>query len=391
MQAPNPHEAVDAARRRVDRRCSVLMPVLNEERHIARSVDAMRKQRFDGELEFLVIDAGSTDRTRELLQELARVDPRIRVFNNPRRFAASGLNVGLRHATGRWVARMDAHTEYPDDYVLRGVERLAHGDTRWVSGPPIARGEGPVSRAVALALRTRLGRGGSRKWAAERSDREREYALDSGVFAGVWERETVLAYGGWDEAWLVNQDSEMAGRFLAEGEKLICLEAMGAWYVPRDSFRALWRQYLRYGEYREKTAVRHPHTMRRSHLLAPGLAVTSLVALAAPRRLRRVARVGLGVYVGALGGAAASVAGSADQRGDVLRVPVVLAVMHFAHGAGALLGVRRHGPPLAALARVLGFSDWARRLAPPPEPVFAPSLFRDPASGQQQEATVPSA
>jgi GT2 family glycosyltransferase len=366
------------------------MPVLNEERHIARSVEAMRKQRFDGELEFLVIDGGSTDRTLELLEELARLDPRVHVLNNPRRIAASGLNVGLRHATGRWVARMDAHTEYPDDYVMRGAQRLARNDTRWVSGPPIARGQGRVSRAVALALRTRLGRGGSRKWAAERSDRQREYELDSGVFAGVWERETLLAYGGWDESWLVNQDSEMAGRFLAEGEKLICLEAMGAWYVPRDSLRALWRQYLRYGEFREKTALRHPQTMRRSHLLAPGVVATSLVALAAPRPLRRVARMGLGLYAGALAGAAVSVTGGAQERGDVLCVPAVLAVMHFAHGSGALLGVRRYGPPLAALARVLGFGEWARRLAPPPERVFAPSLFSDGASGQQQEAVVQS-
>jgi hypothetical protein len=182
----------------------------------------------------------------------------------------------------------------------------------------------------------------------------------------------------------------MAGRFLAEGEKLICLEAMGAWYVPRDSLRALWRQYLRYGEFREKTALRHPQTMRRSHLLAPGVVATSLVALAAPRPLRRVARMGLGLYAGALAGAAVSVTGGAQERGDVLCVPAVLAVMHFAHGSGALLGVRRYGPPLAALARVLGFGEWARRLAPPPERVFAPSLFSDGASGQQQEAVVQS-
>ena len=49
-----------------------------------------------------------------------------------------------------------------------------------------------------------------------------------GVFAGVWERETLLEYGGWDEGWARNQDSEMAGRFLARGERLICLPQMAA-------------------------------------------------------------------------------------------------------------------------------------------------------------------
>ena len=267
--------------------CSVLMPVLNEERHIEASVAAMRRQSFDGSIEFLVIDGGSTDRTLEILQQLAAEDPRIRILTNPLRTTPSGLNVGLAHARGRWVARMDAHTSYPADYVALGVQRLAQGDTRWVSGPPIATGNGPVSRAVALALRTSLGRGGSRKWASDRDSQAREYDLDSGVFAGVWARETLLAYGGWDERWARNQDSEMAGRFLERGERLVCLPEMASEYTPRNSVGSLWRQYLDYGDYREWTAVRHPDTMRRSHLLAPGLVVTTAAALAGPRPVRR--------------------------------------------------------------------------------------------------------
>src|SRR5215471_15789892 len=109
------------------------MPVLNEERHIEASVAAMRGQTFDGPMEFLLIDGGSTDRTLEILRDLAAEDPRIRILSNPRRTTPSGLNVGLAHARGRWVARMDAHTEYHADYVALGVQRLARGGTRWVS------------------------------------------------------------------------------------------------------------------------------------------------------------------------------------------------------------------------------------------------------------------
>ncbi|MGI8572730.1 MAG: glycosyltransferase, partial [Solirubrobacteraceae bacterium] len=147
--------------------CSVLVPVFNEEGQIAESLGAMLAQECPGELEFLVLDGGSSDRTREIVAGLAAEDPRIRLLDKPRRTASSGLNVGLANARGRWVARMDGHTRYPSRYVARGIERLAQGGTRWVSGPPIPAGRGAVSRAVALALRTPLGRGGSRKWAAE--------------------------------------------------------------------------------------------------------------------------------------------------------------------------------------------------------------------------------
>lgn len=354
--------------------CSVLMPVLDEERHIVASVAAMRRQSFPGRLEFLVVDGGSSDRTPAILAELAREEPRMRVLENPRRATPSGLNLALAHARGRWVARMDAHTEYPDDYVALGVRRLERGDTAWVSGPAIPTGSGPVSRAVALALRTPLGRGGSRKWTAGRTSTNGEFELDAGVFAGVWAREALLDYGGWDEEWLRNQDSEMAGRFLARGEKLICLPGMASEYTPRDSIASLWRQYLEYGEYREKTAVRHPRTMRRSHLLIPAVVLTAGAAASSPGPVRRAARGGVWIYAAALAGAGLRATREAADARDAALVPVALAVMHVAFGIGFLRGVKRHGAPLAAVAGALGLGRLAARLAPEPRPVFAPSL-----------------
>ena len=206
---------------------SVLIPVLNEERHIRETVAAMLAQRFDGSFELLFADGRSEDRTREILEELAADDVRIRVFDNPRRGTASGLNVCLREARGEYVARMDAHTYYGDRYLAAGVERLQRGDTEWVSGPQVPQPVGRVSRAVGLALASRLGRGGSRKW-DEDVDAAEERELDTGVFGGVWRRDRVLAAGGWDERWPINQDSELASRFLLDGERLICLPEMAA-------------------------------------------------------------------------------------------------------------------------------------------------------------------
>jgi succinoglycan biosynthesis protein ExoA len=354
--------------------CSVLVPVLNEERYIEASVAAMRRQRFPGRLEFLFADGGSSDRTREILERLAREDTRIRVLDNPRRTVSSGLNVALRHARGRWALRMDAHTVYPEDYALLGVQRLARGDTRWVSGPQVPRGEGPVSRAVALALSDAIGRGGSRKWGREVGRDAPEFELDTGIFAGVWERATLLEYGGWDERWPRNSDSELAARFLAAGERLVCVPAMAAEYVPRDSLASLWRQYFDYGRFRAKTAKRHPHSMRASHLLAPGVVATAAASLAAPTHLRRVARLGLGVYSAAVLGAAIRSRPSANHPGDSMRVPVVLCVMHFAHGLGQFRGWLEYGPPLAALASVCG---WRGPLDDPEranDGICAPSL-----------------
>jgi GT2 family glycosyltransferase len=357
--------------------CSVLVPVLNEEPYIEQSVAAMRRQRFEGEIEFVFADGGSSDRTRQILEHLARDDPRIRVFENPGRSVSSGLNVALRHARGRWAVRMDAHTEYPEDYIALGVARLLRGGTRWVSGPQVPHGHGSISRAVALALSSPLGRGGSRKWGTSGDSlRPEEFELDSGVFAGVWERATLLEYGGWDERWPRNSDSEMAGRFLERGEALICLPAMGAVYVPRDSLRGLWGQYLGYGEYRAKTAASHPATLRRSHLLPPALVVDTALAAVGPAGLRRAARAGIALYALVLTAGALRDLRRAERATDAGLVPVVTATMHYGHGIGMLIGMRRYGVPLAALARVVGLRGVSERLTPPRDAVYAPSLQR---------------
>lgn len=350
---------------------SVLVPVLNEERHIRETVRAMQAQRFDGSIELLFADGGSEDRTREILLELAASDPRIRVLDNPRRRTASGLNVCLREARGTFVARMDAHTFYCDRYLAAGVARLSCGDTEWVSGPAVPRARGPVSRAVALALASRLGRGGSRKWQdAPESAGERD--LDSGVFGGVWRRTTLLQMGGWDERWPINQDSELASRYLREGGRLVCLPEMTGHYVPRDSLRGLALQYYRYGFYRARTFRRHPEAMRSSHLAAPALVLAPALAVVSPTPLRRASRLALyGYFLAVLTTSTKAMSDGKDRLGGSVLL-AVLPTMHIGWGLGTIVGAFRFGAPVAALARLAGLSSGTT--SEESECVYAPSL-----------------
>jgi succinoglycan biosynthesis protein ExoA len=334
---------------------SVLVPVFNEERYIRTTVEAMRAQRFDGDIEFLFADGGSNDGTRAILDELSREDARIRMLDNPGRLAPRGLNVALDHARGEFVVRMDAHSWYPPDYIARGVERLRQGGVDWVSGPPIPRGRGKWGRRIALALLSPLGSGGSKKWRGDHGAGDadtREFELDSGVFAGVWRRELLQRYGGWHEGVAVAEDAEMAARFLADGRKLVCLPQMGAYYAPRESLAGLARQYARFGYFRTKTTGLHPHALRRSHLASMGLAILPLLAVTPSRWVSRPARAGLALY-GLLVGGEGIRAGRGSSTSDALTLPVVFATMHLSWGWGGLASFVRHGPPWAAIRCVL--------------------------------------
>jgi len=327
---------------------TIIVPVYNEARWIEDTARTVAAQRLDGELEVLFVDGGSQDGTRALLERIAGDDPRVHVLDNPDRSIPAALNIGLERARGRYVARMDAHAWFPDDYVQRGIQRLGQGDVAWVTGPVVPRPAGRWSAWVSAALGSPLGQGGSGKWAGGEAADE-EHDLDLGVFAGVWDRATLERLGGWHPAWAVNEDAELAARVLAEGGRIVCLQRMAASYAPRDSPTGLARQYARFGLYRVKTARRHPIALRRSHLASAALTAVAVASLAPRARwLRRL----LGAYVaGLLAGAVR--AQPRPRVANTAGIAAAMAIMHLAWGAGFLAGLLRFGVPLRALWRVL--------------------------------------
>lgn len=334
---------------------SVLVPVLDEERHIEATVTSMRAQRFGGEIEFIFADGGSTDGTREILERLAREDGRIRIVENPARQTAAGLNACLRAARAPIVARMDGHTLYPPDYLALGAERVRRGDVVWASGPQLPRGADAGSRRVALALSTRLGTGG----ASFRHAMSGEIEAMTG-FTGVLDRGFLERLGGWDEGWPVNQDSELGARVAAAGGRMVIVPGMAAQYIPRSTLTALARQYRRYGLYRAKTWLRHPDTRRRAHLLPPAVVCLLAGSVAAPRPTRAAARVGTALYASATLATAAATTRRAPLR-DAAALPPVFLVMHTAWGAGFLAGLVRWSTPGQALGRMLRRHAGAQR------------------------------
>lgn len=330
-------------------RVSVVVPMRNEADHVERLVRDLRQQDMADDAEFILVDGMSEDATRERLTACIGSDTRFRILDNPHRVTPYALNIGLAAARAPIVVRMDAHTRYPRHYVRGCVERLEEGDVAWVSGPQLAadREVGDVSRRVALALQGPLGVGG----ASFRTTAAEEFEADTGFCGGI-RTSTLRALGGWDEDWTINQDAELAARVRAAGGRIIVRSDLAAYCVARNSYRALGRQYRRYGYYRAKTAARHPRSLRRSHLLAPGVVVTALVALSPlPRPLRRIARLGIALWGVALLSAVRRARRAGAPWADACAQPAVLATMHASWGSGFLLGLLRFRP-LAALMRL---------------------------------------
>ena len=143
----------------------------------------------------------------------------------------------------------------------------------------------------------------------------------------------------------------------SSGGRIVCLPAMAASYVPRDSVSALARQYWRYGLYRVKTSGRHPTSLRPSQLLPPLLTLT-VAGTVGP--VRRLARPALALYGVAVLASTAVCARRANLR-EAAPVPVVYATMHLAYGSGFLAGC---WPVGSAVARALDGAALGRGATP---------------------------
>lgn len=99
---------------------SVIIPVYNVERYIERCICSALKQSYS-DLDIIVVDDGSLDKSREICEELCKVDNRIRLVRKQNGGAASARNVGLEMAKGDWVIGLDADDWIEKDYIMRLV------------------------------------------------------------------------------------------------------------------------------------------------------------------------------------------------------------------------------------------------------------------------------
>ncbi len=97
---------------------SIIIPVYNLEQYITKCLDSVIKQTYTN-LEILIIDNNSSDKTLEICQQYALKDSRIKVLNQPIRGASNARNLGLENATGDYIGFVDG-----DDYIDRNMYRL---------------------------------------------------------------------------------------------------------------------------------------------------------------------------------------------------------------------------------------------------------------------------
>jgi len=214
---------------------SVIIPCRNEEKFIRKCLDSIIVQDFPKEeLEILVVDGMSGDKTREILKKYQEKYSFIKVLDNPKKITPSDLNIGIKNSKGDIIIRMDSHAFYQKNYISRCLNYLERYKADNVGGAvrTLPAKNTLVANAIAISLSHFFGAGGSHF----RTGAEKPKWVDT-VFGGCYKKEVFKRVGLFNENLVRSQDMEFNLRLKRTGGKILLAPDIISYYYPKSNFR----------------------------------------------------------------------------------------------------------------------------------------------------------
>ncbi len=233
---------------------SLLIAAFNEEEQIRECIESVLKQEYPGELEIIVIDDGSTDRTLTVLKELSL--PGIRVVAADHGGKANALNLGLQAARHDLVVTIDA-----DTYLYRNALKLIVG--RLLADPP-------ETAAVAGAVLVRNSRSSMiarmQEWdyfhgiaAAKRIQSLYQGTLVAQGAFSLFRKKAVLEAGGWPDK--VGEDIVLTWALLKRGYRIGFAEDAVCFTQVPGTYRIFYHQRQRWSRGMIEGFKQHPEVL----------------------------------------------------------------------------------------------------------------------------------
>jgi glycosyltransferase involved in cell wall biosynthesis len=258
---------------------SIIVPCFNEERHITGLLEAIVGQTISlEEIEVVIADGMSTDRTREKINLFTNNCPdlKIKLIDNPKRNIPAALNLAIQSATGKYIVRLDAHSIPEPDYVATCLSHLKENKAQNVGGIWVIKpgDNSQIASAISVAAAHPLGVGG----AQYRHSNTQPAYVDTVPF-GSFQRDFLVELGLFDESLLSNEDYELNTRIRKHGGKVFLDPAIRCTYFSRNNLKSLSKQYFRYGYWKFQMLKRYPNSIRPRQFLPPFLILLQFLTL----------------------------------------------------------------------------------------------------------------
>ena len=252
---------------------SIVIPVYNEEKYIEGLINSLLKQDYDKEkIEIIFVDGNSSDKTVEIInKKLANEKLQYRVMSNPKKITPKSVNMGIKEAQNDIIIRLDAHSEYPINYITKCVYYINNTDSDNVGCLFKAEGKTKIGKAIANVVSSKFGVGNSGFRIKENSG-----YVDTVPF-GTFRKELFDKIGYFNEELIRSEDNEFNYRIRKNGGKVYLFNETEIIYYPRDTIYKLMKMGFQNGEWATYTGYIIPGTMGIRHFI-PLLFVLGLIA-----------------------------------------------------------------------------------------------------------------
>jgi len=224
---------------------SIIVPCLNEKYFIEDMIESVAKQTFNNRLfEVLIVDGGSDNETQQILQKLNKKYSFIKILYNKNMTASYAMNLGIKNARGRFIARMDVHANYPKDYLTRLYNAIIEtgGANVGCCIETLSSHNTNKARSIAYALSSPFGVGNSYFRIGIKKIKE----VDTVPF-GFFHQKLCEQIGFFDTELSCGEDHEFNARINKAGMKIYLIPGEKVRYFARENFTKLSLMMSQYG------------------------------------------------------------------------------------------------------------------------------------------------
>lgn len=244
----------------------IIVGVKNEEKYIERCIRSLQSQTIT-DINILVVDGLSVDRTPELVREIGEKDPRVRLFKNPHEIISSGRNIGLEASDAEYVAYLDGHCYVDPDWLetlyisfqtYENKCKLA-GVGSTYSSP---HDDSIFGKMIAYSLQTFFGGFGT-AYSADNEIVEEETVAFALYPRSILQKEQIT----YDETMTQCEDTDFNYQLIKEGYHLLKHPQALVHQYRRSNPQQFFQQMVNYGEGRARFTRKYPQTMHWYHLI----------------------------------------------------------------------------------------------------------------------------
>jgi len=217
---------------------SVLIPAYNEEDSIKGTVEAVLKSDYKNILEIIVINDGSTDNTRKIVEGVMKKNKLVKILNKKNSGKADSINQALKIAKGELVVIMDADSYICSDAIGKMIGFFDDKDVASVTGRILVKNKDKMLEKLQASEYAMIAF--SRKLL--------EFVEGIWVTPGalsMYRKDALLKVGGFDVK-NITEDVEITWRLIKNGYKIRMCLAAGTYTIVPNRAKKWWRQRIRW-------------------------------------------------------------------------------------------------------------------------------------------------